>query len=87
MAVAASFFSLHSLLTIPQISLFVIFLPEHLLLFVNEVQSYHFYLQQNDIVYVEPKYRKKDNEDRGWQIGTTILSVITAGCSVIWATK
>ena len=46
-----------------------------------------FYLQQNDIVYVEPKYRKKDNEDRGWQIGTTILSVITAGCSVIWATK
>ena len=23
-----------------------------------------YYLQQNDIVYVEPKYRKKDNEDR-----------------------
>ena len=46
-----------------------------------------FYLQQNDIVYVEPKYRKKDNEDRGWQIGTTLLSAITAVCSIIWATR
>lgn len=46
-----------------------------------------FYLQQNDIVYVEPKYRKKDTEDRGFQITTTILSIVTAGCSVIWATK
>lgn len=44
-----------------------------------------FYLQQNDIVYVEPKYLKKDAEDRGWQIGTTVLSVVTAACSVIWA--
>lgn len=46
-----------------------------------------FYLQQNDIVYVEPKYKKKDREDRGWQIGTTLLSVVTAVCSIIWATK
>ena len=46
-----------------------------------------FYLQQNDIVYVEPKYRKKDNEDRGWQIGTTLLSAITAVCSILWAIK
>ena len=46
-----------------------------------------FYLQQNDIVYVEPRYRKKDNEDRGWQIGTTLLSVVTAVCSILWAIK
>lgn len=46
-----------------------------------------FYLQQNDIVYVEPKYRKKDTEDRGRQIGTTILSAITAVCSILWAIK
>ncbi len=46
-----------------------------------------FYLQQNDIVYVEPKYRKKDTEDRGWQIGTTVLSAITAVCSILWAIK
>lgn len=46
-----------------------------------------FYLQQNDIVYVEPKYRKKDTEDRGWQIGTTVLSAITAVCSLLWAIK
>lgn len=45
-----------------------------------------FYLQQNDIVYVEPKYRKKDNEDRGWQIGTFLVSVLTAITSIIWAT-
>ena len=44
-----------------------------------------YYLQQNDIVYVEPKYLKKDAEDRGWQIGTTVLSVVTAVCSVLWA--
>lgn len=46
-----------------------------------------YYLQQNDIVYVEPKYLKKDAEDRGWQIGTTVLSVITTICSIIWATS
>ena len=46
-----------------------------------------FYLQQNDIVYVEPKYRKKDNEDRGWQIGTTLLSIASVICSLIWAIK
>lgn len=46
-----------------------------------------FYLQQNDIVYVEPKYKKKDNEDRGWQIGTTLLSLVTAVCSLLWVLK
>lgn len=46
-----------------------------------------FYLQQNDVVYVEPKYKKKDTEDRGWQISTFILSMVTAVCSVLWATK
>ena len=46
-----------------------------------------FYLQQNDIVYVEPKYRKKDNDDRGWQIGTTMLSIVTAVTSILWVTK
>lgn len=46
-----------------------------------------FYLQQNDIVYVEPKYRKKDSSDRAWQYVTGILSLITAACSVIWVTK
>ena len=51
------------------------------------VDSPCFYLQQNDIVYVEPKYKKKDNEDRGWQIGTTLLSVVTAVCSILWAIK
>ncbi len=46
-----------------------------------------FYLQQNDIVYVEPKYRNKDTEDRGWQIGTMALSLASVVCSLIWALK
>ena len=46
-----------------------------------------FYLQQNDIVYVEPKYRKKSHEDRGFQYGTLLLSLVTTICSILWATK
>lgn len=46
-----------------------------------------FYLQQNDIVYVEPKYRKKDNEDRGFQVVTVLLSLVTTVCSLMWALK
>lgn len=44
-----------------------------------------FYLQQNDIVYVEPKYRKKDNEDRGWQISSFLISIGSLITSIIWA--
>ncbi len=46
-----------------------------------------FYLQQNDVVYVEPKYKKKDVEDRGWQITTFLLSLVTACTSVLCVTK
>ncbi|MCC8071807.1 MAG: polysaccharide biosynthesis/export family protein [Bacteroidales bacterium] len=54
---------------------------------LNTLNSPHFFLQPNDIVYVEPKYKKKDNEDRRYQFTATFLSIITAICSVIWATK
>ena len=46
-----------------------------------------FYLQQNDIVYVEPKYRKQDTEDKSWKYITGILSLVTAVCSILWVTK
>lgn len=46
-----------------------------------------YYLQQNDIVYVEPKYRKKDSEDRGFQIGTLCLSLASVIVTLIWALK
>lgn len=46
-----------------------------------------FYLQQNDIVYVEPKYRKKDNEDRAWQITTFLVSIGSLVTSILWAIK
>ena len=46
-----------------------------------------FYLQQNDIVYVEPKYKKKDAEDRTWQYTTSILSMVSAIVSLVWVLK
>lgn len=46
-----------------------------------------FYLQQNDIVYVEPKYRKKDREERGWQISTLLVSIASVISSILWVTK
>ena len=44
-----------------------------------------YYLQQNDIVYVEPKYRIKSAEDRAWQISSTVISVVSLFSSIIWA--
>lgn len=50
-------------------------------------ESPAFYLQQNDVVYVEPKYLKTDHEDRGWKVTTILLSVVTAVASILWAIK
>ncbi|MCF0164213.1 MAG: polysaccharide biosynthesis/export family protein [Bacteroidales bacterium] len=41
-----------------------------------------FYLQQNDIIYVEPSTRK-DNEEKGFRIATTVLSFATAVSSIL----
>ena len=46
-----------------------------------------YYLQQHDIVYVEPKYRRKSGEDRGWQLATILISLTSAICSIFWAIK
>lgn len=46
-----------------------------------------YYLQQNDIVYVEPKYKKKDTEDRAIQYGTLGLSLFASICSLLWVLK
>lgn len=43
-----------------------------------------FYLQQNDIVYVEPKYRKKDAESRGIQYTTLLLSIASSMTTLLW---
>ena len=53
----------------------------------NILQSPCFFLQQNDIIYVQPKFGKKDREDRSMQIATMFMSAITAASSVIWATS
>ncbi len=51
------------------------------------LQSPCFFLQQNDIVYVQPKYGKKDREDRTLQLATMFLSAFSTISSVIWATS
>lgn len=43
-----------------------------------------FYLQQNDIVYVEPKYKKRDTEDGVLKYGTLMLSVASTMTSMMW---
>ena len=53
----------------------------------NILQSPCFFLQQNDIIYVQPKYGKKDKEDRTLQVATLFMSAITTVSSVIWATS
>ena len=50
-------------------------------------ESPAYYLQQNDIVYVEPKYKKKDKEDRAIQYGSLILSLSAAVTSLFWVLK
>lgn len=44
-----------------------------------------YYLQQNDIVYVEPKYKGRSAEDKWWQISSFAVSVISLFSSLIWA--
>ena len=44
-----------------------------------------YYLQQNDIVYVEPKYSGRSAEDKWWQVSSFVVSVISLASSVIWA--
>lgn len=46
-----------------------------------------YYLQQNDIVYVEPKYQKKDNEEKSWQFFTGLISVASVVVSLLWVLK
>jgi len=53
----------------------------------NIFDSPAFYLQQNDVVYVEPKYSKKDAEDRTWQFTTFFVSLASLAVSLIWALK
>lgn len=46
-----------------------------------------FYLQQNDLVYVEPKRVNERNEQRMWQLTTLGISIASVVTTIIWATK
>lgn len=62
-------------------------------MYVNDIRSADifkspvFYLQQNDIVYVEPTEPKKEKSDVGWQLATIVLSALTATCSLLYVLK
>ena len=45
-----------------------------------------FYLQQNDVIYVVPKYRMKDTESRILEYLALVLSLATAAGTVLWFT-
>ncbi len=53
----------------------------------NILQSPCYFLQQNDIVYVEPRYRKRDTEDNVWKYFSVVTSIASVICSLIWALK
>ena len=44
-----------------------------------------YYLQQNDIVYIEPKYKDKSAGDKVWQISSFVISLASLFSSLIWA--
>ena len=45
-----------------------------------------FYLQQNDIVYVEmeSKYYRRDATDRSWELARTMLTALSVVCALLW---
>lgn len=46
-----------------------------------------FYLQQNDLVYIEPKRIDSHSEQRIWQLTTLGISLASVVTTIIWATK
>ena len=46
-----------------------------------------YYLQQNDIVYVEPKKKDRNRENRVFQIGGIVLSLASVATTLVWALK
>lgn len=44
-----------------------------------------YYLQQNDIVYVEPKYKGMSAGDKAWQLSSLVISLASLFSSLVWA--
>ena len=60
---------------------------EHDLTSYEIFDSPFYYLKPNDIVYVEPKYKNKDREARGWQITSLVISIASVITSLLWVLK
>lgn len=46
-----------------------------------------YYLQQNDIVYVEPKKKSTNAGEKVWRYVTGIASLVSSICYIYWVTK
>ncbi len=46
-----------------------------------------FYLQQNDIVYVEPKYRKRDTVDNVVRYSSILMGLMSLATTIYWIVK
>lgn len=57
---------------------------EHDLTSFEIYDSPFFYLKPNDVVYVEPKYKNKDRENRRWQIASLCVSIASVITSLLW---
>ena len=42
-----------------------------------------YYLQQNDIVYVEPKFKARN--ERAWQTASFVVSLASLASTILWA--
>lgn len=42
-----------------------------------------YYLQQNDIVYVEPKYKARN--ENAWQTASFVVSLASLASTILWA--
>ncbi|MCM1292319.1 MAG: polysaccharide biosynthesis/export family protein [Bacteroides sp.] len=67
--------------------------PDGRKMYVHDIRSTDifsspcFYLQQNDVVYVEPKNKDNKKEARTWQFVTVGLSAASVVTTIIWAVK
>ena len=60
-------------------------------IFYNDIRSADifmsptYYLQQNDIVYVEPKYIDKSASEKWWRVSSFVISMTSLFTSLVWA--
>lgn len=62
-------------------------MKEHDLTKSDFMMSDYYYLQQNDVIYVEPKYKQRNFGDYAFQYASFALSIASVIISYMWVTK